>query len=134
MTPEEAEAEMGRDLILEEGAASPSCRYARPEDGPKGVAFMIIGGVIVRVDIFMGSPVKTLSGIGIGSTAQEVKKAYPDRIKVKPHPYLGDRGSYLVYVPTQQRQLSAIFETDRGVVDDFRSGYTNAVAAIEGCA
>ncbi|MGI8984887.1 MAG: hypothetical protein ACR2HM_10200 [Acidimicrobiales bacterium] len=136
MTLEEASAAAGTPIRVRPGNPFGSeCEYAYADAVP-GMAFMVINGRIARVDV--GSPnggrVTTVSGIGEGSTEDEVKRTYPGRIQVQGHPYV-PTGHYLVYAPADANlaHLSLIFETDGRVVTRFRSGMKGAVAQIEGC-
>jgi len=114
----------------------PECQFAYPAEGPDELAFMLVHGRIARVDVGHLGPdrVTTVSGIGKGSTEDEVKRAYPGRIRVEGHPYV-PAGHYLVYTPADPRlqHLSMIFETDGRLVTSFRSGLKGPVAQIEGC-
>jgi len=114
-------------------SASPGCGFARA-DGLDGVSFMLVDGVIVRVDIDSG-PIATASGAKIGSTEQEIKDLFPDLIKVTPHAYV-DGGNYLTLVPTAEnlKDVRVVFETDGQVVTSYRAGRTPAVEWVEGCA
>jgi hypothetical protein len=117
------------------------CRYAQAVDGPPGLAFMVVDGRIVRVDVWPSppqprpSPVATVSGAHVGSTEDQVKALYPGRIKVTQHPYL-EKGHYLTYTPQDAayRDFNLIFETDGERVTSFRSGYARNVGQVEGCA
>lgn len=111
------------------------CAHAIADGGPQGVRFMVVEGRIVRVEIFR-SPVLTLSGVGTGSTVDEVLAAYPNRIRVQPNPYSGHLGGRdLLYITDEgSRHLGLIFETDGQSVRTFRSGFLGAVMAPEGCA
>lgn len=112
-----------------------ACAYAAAEGGPEGVSFMVVNGRIVRIDV-TSAHIRTVSGIGAGSTEADVLAAYPDRIRVQPNPYAGHRGARdLVYVPDEgSRHLGFLFQADGGRVNSFRSGLSNAVMAPEGCA
>ncbi|MDQ3645944.1 MAG: hypothetical protein M3345_03315 [Actinomycetota bacterium] len=131
MTPEEAEDAIGKNIVIEEDF-SDRCRYAHVDNGPEGLALMINDGRIGRIDIW--GDIRTVSGVGVGDTDESVFDTYPGRIHVEPHPYLPDRGRYLVYEPEEDTHLGLIFETDRGVVTSFRSGLAEPVRYIEGCA
>ena len=133
MTVEQAEQVTGHQIRVSSDFTD-ACRYAQPVGGPRHLSFMVSYGRIVRVDVGRGSPIETLSGIGIGAPEEEVLGTYPDQIEVQPHPYLMDRGSYLVFHPRQDTELLLIFETDRGKVTSFRSGFAEQVRYIEGCA
>ena len=138
MTLAEASAAAGTPIrVHPNDPFGPECQYAAPIDGPEAVRFMVINGRIARVDV--GNPgasaVRTVSGVRIGTTEDEVKRTYPGRIRVEGHPYV-PTGHYLVYVPADAglQHLSMIFETDGRSVTSFRAGLKGAVAQIEGCA
>jgi hypothetical protein len=114
---------------------SPRCRYSQPRDGtPRGLLFMLSRRHVVRIDVDPPSKIRTAAGIGIGDAQVKVLRAYGDEMQVEGHPYLMDRGSYLVHQPEGEEDLMLIFETERGKVTSFRSGYTEQVRYIEGCA
>lgn len=111
-----------------EGAA---CRHlAVPGDEPLVLA-MVVDGVVSRIDVTDGSPVETLSGVGIGATAQAVRDTYGERIVEEPNPSDGT-GTQLRYVADQPTH-SLIFEIGDGVVTAFRSGFTEQLGDPEGC-
>jgi len=113
---------------------TPRCRISQPRDGtPRGLFLMLSRGRVVRIDVDPPSKIQTVSGIGIGDTQDKVLRVYGDEIRVEAHPYLMDRGNYLVY-QADEEDLLLIFETDRGKVTSFRSGYAEQVRYIEGCA
>ncbi|MCA1695934.1 MAG: hypothetical protein LC749_15075, partial [Actinobacteria bacterium] len=62
------------------GSGTPNCAFASAASIPKGLAFMIVSGHIVRIDVHTSpggsSPISTISGIHIGSTEADVKHAY----------------------------------------------------------
>ncbi len=135
MTVEEATAAAGLAMIAPTDsapAASPGCGFARV-DGFDGVGFMLIDGVIARVDVFSGST-STASGAQIGSTEDEIKTLFPDVITVSPHQYVD--GNYLTLTPTAENltDFRVVFETDGQVVTGYRAGRVPQVEWIEGCA
>lgn len=120
------------------------CQYYLPEiyDAEKaartgsidGIGLMVINDQVIRIDIWPGSPVKTRSGLGIGSTLEEVSEVYDGQIEVTPHPYT--EGSYLTLTPDAagSNLYSLVFETDKeGQVTQFRVGQFPAVTWAEGC-
>ncbi|NJN48776.1 MAG: hypothetical protein HC805_01950 [Alkalinema sp. RL_2_19] len=146
-----AEAEQAAGITLFEpgnGRATESCYYVRPQGESPNIAFMVFSGTdsqtmnrsrdrIVRVDIDRDSPIKTLSGVGVGTTAATIKTTYAGKIEESIHPYTGrSGGKYLTYKPSHlaDQRYSLIFETLNGKVVQFRSGYADAVGQIEGCA
>lgn len=137
MTLEEASAAAGLQFGIvpnSDRAGTGACAYARAEAGPEGLHLMVVNGRIVRIDVGNG-PVRTLSGIGTGSTVAEVQATYPGRIEVQPNPYTGHRGGRdLVYLADEGfRHLGLLFESNNGRVTSFRAGLLGAVMAPEGC-
>jgi len=139
MTLSQAATAAGVPLRLLDMPPGPECRYAVP-DRASGtgdeLAFMVVDGRIVRIDVGIMGPdrIRTVSGMGKGNTEAEVQATYPGRIQVQRHPYIPE-GRYLVYVPADpgQRHLGLIFETVNGEVRSFRSGLTEQVSWKEGC-
>jgi len=131
MTPVEATA-AARIPVVPSGTAD--CAYATATGGPPGVAFKLVDGHIARIEVRPGSPVKTLSGAGIGDTEAEVQARYGNALEVLPHKYLA-AGHYLTFVPTDSADKDSrlIFETDGSKVTTFRSGTLPQVALVEGC-
>jgi hypothetical protein len=112
----------------------PQCRYGQLVGGPHDVFLMFSGRVLVRIDIGTESAIETDTGIGVGDPISEVEDAYGDELERELHPYLGDRGSYLIFDPQPEDGLLIIFETNRRSVTSFRSGFDQQVRYIEGCA
>lgn len=110
------------------------CAHATADAGQQGLRFMVVNDRIVRVEAGPG-PVRTLSGVGVGSTEAEVMATYPGRIRVEPNPYSGHLGGKdLIYVPDESsRHLSLLFYVFGGQVQTFRAGFFAAVMAPEGC-
>ncbi|MDQ3643067.1 MAG: hypothetical protein M3450_16775 [Actinomycetota bacterium] len=110
------------------------CAHAFADGGPQGVRFMVVDGRIVRIEVIRSS-ILTLSGVGTGSTVDEVLATYPNRIRVQPNPYSGHLGGRdLLYVTDEaSSHLGLMFETDGHSVRTFRSGFLGAVMAPEGC-
>jgi len=113
---------------------SPQCRYGRLVGGPHDLFLMFSRRVLVRIDIGAESAIETDRGIGVGDPISKVEDAYGDELQSEPHPYLGDRGSYLIFDPEPEDGLLMIFETNRQSVTSFRSGFEEQVRYIEGCA
>jgi hypothetical protein len=112
----------------------PQCRYGQLVRGPHDLFLMFSGGVLVRIDIGTESAIETDTGLGVGDPISEVEDAYGDELERELHPYLGDRGSYLIFDPEPEDGLLIIFETNRRSVTSFRSGFDQQVRYIEGCA
>ena len=113
---------------------SPQCRYGQLVGGPHDLFLMFSRRVLVRIDIGTESAIETDTGIGVGDPISKVEDAYGDGLQSEPHPYLGDRGSYLIFDPEPEEGLLMIFETNRNRVTSFRSGFDEQVRYVEGCA
>jgi hypothetical protein len=113
---------------------SPLCRYGQLVGGPHDLFLMFSRRVLVRIDVGNESAIETDAGIGVGDPISEVEDAYGDELERELHPYLGDRGSYLIFDPEPEDGLLIIFETNRRSVTSFRSGFDQQVRYIEGCA
>ncbi|MBC8137392.1 MAG: hypothetical protein H8F28_16045 [Fibrella sp.] len=124
---------------VEYAVSEGDCRYAHPENAPKGadgyptLSFMVVDGVVVRAEVGRRG-ISTVSGVQVGDTEQKVKETYPGKIKVETHPY-DDKGHYLIYTPTERKdaKFRLIFETDGKVVTSYRAGRVPEVHWIEGC-
>lgn len=111
-----------------------NCSYLRSRALPPGIGLMFMQGRLVRIDVDEGGDTRTASGIGIGSTEDDVRRVYGNRISAEPHKYID--GHYLIYTPIDDpdRGLSMRFETDGRVVITYRTGRADAVQLVEGCA
>jgi hypothetical protein len=135
MTLEEATVAAGVPLRIDPRTdLGRGCAHAVADGGPQDLRFMVVDGRIVRVEVGR-SPNLTLSGVGTGSTVDEVLATYPNRIRVQPNPYIGHLGGRdLLYVTDEgSSHLGLMFETDGLRVRTFRSGFLGAVMAPEGC-
>ncbi len=133
MTPASAEAATNSCLIADRDS-NRDCYYVRPAGGPEGVAFLVTEGTIERVDVYAGT-ITTRSGIGIGSTEQQVRDLFGAQIEDRAHPTI-DGGSELLFVPQDEadRQFRVIFEIDGGTVIGYRSGRLPQIDPTATCA
>ncbi len=131
-------AQAGRALGLQvtyEGAEVPedtSCGYARWDGLPRRVRVMVTNDTIVRVFV-QDSTARTADGMGLGSTEQQLREPYADRLMVSPHEY--DDGHYFTVTPVAPADSAyrLIFETNGRTVTSYRAGLLPAVGWIEGC-
>jgi hypothetical protein len=133
MTVAQAQQASGRRFTTGEASEGSSCTYSRPA-GLSGVSFMVIDGVIARVDVDRESQVTTFRGAKVGDSEARIKSLYGSQITVEPHQYVRG-GHYLVFVPRDRadRDFRVIFETDGKKVTRFRSGRLPEVSYVEGC-
>ncbi|MGI8808426.1 MAG: hypothetical protein ACR2KK_11380 [Acidimicrobiales bacterium] len=115
-----------------------SCGFADVQGGPDGLGFMVNRDGpadpwrIVRLDV-SGKTV-TGAGVGVGSTEDELKAAYGDKIRTEPHHYTADEGGHYVILDVDgPGGMRLLFETDGTRVETYRSGLESAVDAVEGC-
>jgi hypothetical protein len=135
MTLVEAEAAAKTTLLKAVNDPNQDCYFVLAQSLPTEVMFMVVDDRIARIDIPRGSKIKTDRGIGINSTEEAVKLAYPD-IEVSPHKYTGNTGGqYMTWQPQDpdQQNYRIEFETDGLSVTTFRSGRLPEVGYVEGC-
>lgn len=122
------------------------CHYLSDAPNYSGVSLMVNDGQVTRVEVNYDSPPgywKSHSGASNGMTEAEVRKIYGKALKVTPHPYLDNSGSYMT-VTTRDGRYAMTFETSTSAggskatkakrVNGFRAGYAGPVGFIEGCA
>jgi hypothetical protein len=129
MTPAEASRAYGEPLVASAppfGEAS-ECHHLHPEGAIGPASFMVFEGVVVRVEVRRGD-VLTERGVGVGSSEDEVRAAYPEAAS-SPHHYVD--GHYLTV--TGEDGLAIVFETDGERVTEYRAGRRPEVDWIEGC-
>jgi hypothetical protein len=129
MTVAMAQPVIGTRLLTESGQAPVGeCYYVKPERGPTGVFMMVSKSTIERVDIRAGSPVKTRSGLGVGTTVDQLKTALGAQLQFN--------GNTATFVPTSANDANyrVIFETDGATVVSYRAGKVPEVNNPIGCA
>ncbi len=131
MTVAQAEAALG-DKLKSIGEGEGNCSYVEPQGVHKGVLFMVIDGVIARLDVQETDKIVTDRGAKIGDSESHVLGLYKGRTRVEEHKYTGPEGHYvLVLGPDGKAQI--VFETDGGKVVSYRAGRQPEVEWIEGC-
>lgn len=126
MTAMEAETALGAPFTP---ADAGECSYRRSSALPTGVMLMQVNGVIVRADV-TAAGVSTTEGLGVGSTAAQVREIHGARLTVTPHKYT--EGQYLTLAPDAEHRI--VFETDGQHVTRYRVGRLPEVEWVEGCA
>jgi hypothetical protein len=134
MTLEEATDALGIPLIPLGSNLSGECAYYQPETTLQALGLMVVDNRVIRIDVWPGSTLATVSGAAIGTTEAELLDKYPGQIEATPNPYT--HGKFLVLVP-QDLELSLyrlVFETDaNGKVVQYRTGQFPAVTWPDGC-
>lgn len=134
MTVDQAAQAAGTALAPMGGPdAGTGCEYVRPEGAPDGIGFMVIDGVIARVDIIAGT-VATDAGVTIGLTEAHAQRLYDNRLDVSPHNYT-EGGHDLTLVPAEvaDKDFRVVLETDGTNVTAMRGGRLPEVEWVEGC-
>jgi hypothetical protein len=129
----EVERIMGEAARIERIEPGERCGFAYFASLPAGVALMLDGDTVVRVDVSIAG-VLTEAGAGLGSAESDVVNRYAKMIRVEPHPYTGPEGHYLIADDPAHPHMRIIFETDGSVVTGMRAGRIPEVDLIEGCA
>jgi hypothetical protein len=104
-----------------------------PDERLTGLYFMFLDGKLSRVSAVEKATIKTPRGMGIGSTAEEVREAYGEKLQAEPHHYDGEPAEYLTYW-LKPLKSGVRFETDPGrKVQTIHAG-NESIQLIEGCA
>ena len=127
-----ASDDLGEVLTHHTPSEGSTCSYAFSETLP-GIAFMLDGETIVRIDVTEGDT-ETPEGIGIGATEEMLRTSYGDSAEVSPHKYV-EGGHYFSVADSvpQEPELRYVFATDGERVTEFRAGRMPEVEWIEGC-
>lgn len=130
MTLAQASKALGVRVTRDAGYDGNVCYYASPKGGFKGIAFMMSGRRIVRIDID-SQDYATDKGAKIGDSETHIKRLYEGKYKVYHHSYVDD-GHYLK-IETKGGKYGIIFETDGKSVGRYRVGLSEQVGYVEGC-
>jgi hypothetical protein len=134
MTLEEATDALGMPVVPLGRNPSGECAYYQPDTLAQALGLMVVDNRVIRVDVWPGSSLKTVSGAAIGTTEAELKELYPGQIEVVPNPYT--QGKFLTFMPSDPEfaLYRLVFETDaQGKVVQYRTGQFPAVTWPDGC-
>jgi hypothetical protein len=110
-----------------------SCIEMAPKGPDQGLWFMFEEYKLSRISIGAPSKLTTPRGIGLGASADQVRRAYPRGLKAERHYYEGLPSQYLTYW-TVPGKRGVRFETDnKRRVQTIHAG-TDAIQYVEGCA
>lgn len=130
MTLPQASEALGVRVTRGAGYEGDGCYYASPEKGYEGVAFMMSGSRVVRIDVRSGR-YATDRGARVGDSEARIKRLYGGEYKVSRHKYF-EAGRYIEVAAKGGRYL-LIFETNGGRVTSYRVGRPEQVGYVEGC-
>lgn len=106
------------------------------ELAPLGITYTIEAKLLTRinVDFYANDPrprsIKTAAGIGLGSTEEDLLKAYPNA-RIKPNQL--DPSWHTIFVDTPERTHALVFETNGKTVKSMRSGLIPNVNPPSAC-
>jgi hypothetical protein len=115
---------------LERKRPAEQCWYLR-HPGDAGFDLMIIDNHVVRIEIPTGSKLRTLSGARIGTTEDELRTWYGERLQVQPHKY--DEKGHTITVRSPDGAQGLRFETSSGKVTAIQSGPWEHLHYVERC-
>lgn len=123
-------AELSGEALDNEG----SCIELFPEkEELRGTYFMFQGGKLSRISVVEAGKFATPRRIQVGSSAEEVRKAYGEKLETEPHHYLGEPAEYLTYW-LKPAKSGVRFETDsERKVQTIHVG-NDSIQLVEGCA
>lgn len=104
------------------------CLYATNGED-RDILFMLIDNKLARIDVMAGD-LSMPSGVGLGSSGDEVKSAYADKLVVTPGKYEATLKDYTVTFPGNR---GAVFQVQNNKVQSYRVGQFPQVSWVEGC-
>ena len=112
-----------------------ACTYVSFRNGPKGVSFMLLDGVIARMDVLEKATNATAEGARIGTREADIRKIYRGaKITVAPSFYEGAASGHEITVAVPGHPtLRYFFATDLKKIIAMRIGRKSAVEYVEGC-
>jgi hypothetical protein len=130
MTFDQLKSVYSVSMTVEDEIVEGGCTFAYPKRNPHGISFMVISGIVARIDLFHPG-FKTQAGGQVGDSEKTIKSLYGGRLKTTPHTYV-ENGHYLT-VRSSNGKSSLVFETDGKVVTGIRIGRLPEAEYIEGC-
>lgn len=98
-----------------------------------GIYFMFLEGKLSRISANGNSRIVTPRGIGVGANADDVRKAYGEKLQAEPNHYLELPAEYLTFW-LKPAKSGVRFETDaQRKVETIHAG-NDSIQLIEGCA
>lgn len=94
------------------------------------IIVMLENDKVTRISSY-DSSLKTQSGVKVGATETQVKKAYGLHLQVNPHKY-DENGHYLV-VKSHTGKYAIVFETNGVKVTAIHAGLESSAQYVEGC-
>jgi hypothetical protein len=135
MTVAQAEKALHAELSMQfpPDSDSTECAIAVIKGRDRPFSFMVEHGRITRADLGgrgVKSPIKTASGIGLGSSIAEIKRAYGSRGKWHPNAYDDEP---VFEIKSVDNKSAILFVTERGRVIRIHAGRLPSAEYVEGC-
>lgn len=99
----------------------------------KGSFFMFQSGKLTRISVSAPSHIVTPRGVGVGTSADEVRKAYGEQLQAEPNHYLDLPAEYLTFWLKPDKS-GVRFETDAQRKVEIIHAGNDSIRLIEGCA
>lgn len=113
------------------GAGSDSlCVFVTPRNAPHGLAYMVVGDTVVRVDVDSPS-VPTTRGIRVGDSTTTALAAYRGTISVVPTPGRDSASRLLIVSTPGAGNYHIVFESEAGVITRYRAGRSPEVEGLQ---
>jgi hypothetical protein len=122
----DAAAEAAGTAWVAEPAENSECWLAAPINGPEGVQLMMWENTVERIDVTTAE-ITTRSGAGVGSTPDELRTLFGDRLDESDP-------ARLLFVPADEEdaEFRIVFEIVDGSVASYRAGRLPMVE-MQGC-
>jgi hypothetical protein len=102
-------------------------------DELRGSYFMFQGGKLSRISVADPSKIVTPRGIGVGASAEEVRKTYGEALQAEEHHYIGAPAEYLTFW-LKPKKSGVRFETNAERKVQIIHAGNDSIQLIEGCA
>lgn len=133
MTVAQVERALHAKLSIEfpNGDGPDGCGEASARGREESLAYMFERGRVTRVDLAGArSPVRTATGIGLGSSIADIRRAYGTAARAQTDVY-SEEPDFEVKSP--DRKAAIVFETEHGKVVRIHAGQLPSAEYIEGC-
>lgn len=120
----------GVALAPDDGVNSFDCRESRLP-GPSRITVMTERGRVTLLTLYDASPVRTDRGLGVGSGAAEVRRAYGASLRASAHAYEDPPAHYLTWRPGRSRNGVRYEIGSGGRVAAIHAGLS--IDYVEGC-
>jgi len=137
MTPEKMESVLSQKVGYNQYANHGCSVFTTPAMEHLGLSFVIDNKKLVRINVDYYSAnaeprkTKTIAGVGLSSSEDEVLKVYGADASVKPNP--ADPQWHTIFVDTPDHASGIAFETDGKTVKSMRAGTYPALSTATGC-